>query len=120
MKNGVADLQTLFFRFTLDTTTAFLFGESVRCLQAGIKAAEFEEAFNIAQSTVAIRFRLLDLSWFVVGRKFRRLCEAVYKFTEEILEKGIESQNDSSKRETRYMFLDAILKEYPDRRALRH
>ncbi|KAN0116903.1 cytochrome P450 monooxygenase [Hyaloscypha variabilis] len=119
-KDSVVDLQTLFFRFTLDTTTAFLFGESVRSLQAGLKAVEFEEAFNIAQSTVAMRFRLGDLYWLIGGRKFRRSCEAVHKFTEEILEKGMSSQNDGGKRDNRYVFLDAISKEYPDRKALRH
>jgi len=119
-KDSVVDLQTLFFRFTLDTTTAFLFGESVRSLQAGVKAAEFEQAFNIAQSTVAMRFRLGNLYWLIGGRKFRRSCEAVHKFTEEILEKGMSSQNDSGKRDNRYVFLDAISKEYPDRKALRH
>jgi cytochrome P450 len=119
-QSGVVDLQPLFFRFTLDTTTAFLFGESVRSLQAGSKAAKFEEAFNIAQSTVAMRFRLLDLYWLIGGRKFRRSCEAVHKFAEEILEKGMGSQNDSGKRESRYVFLDAIAKEYPNHTALRH
>jgi cytochrome P450 len=119
-KDSVVDLQLLFFRFTLDTTTAFLFGESVRSLEGGSKAAEFEEAFNIAQSTVAMRFRLLDLYWFIGGRKFRQSCEAVHKFTEEILEKGLASQNDRGKRESRYVFLDAIAREYPDRTALRH
>jgi cytochrome P450 len=119
-KSGVVDLQPLFFRFTLDTTTAFLFGESVRSLQAGSEAAEFEEAFNFAQSTVAMRFRLLDLYWLIGGKKFRKSCEAAHKFTEEILDKGMRFQNDSGKRESRYVFLDAIAKEYPDRTALRH
>jgi cytochrome P450 len=89
-------------------------------LKAESKAAEFEEAFNVAQSTVAMRFRLLDLYWLIGGRKFRRSCEAVHKFTEEILEKGMSSQNDGDKRESRYVFLDAIAREYPDRTALRH
>jgi cytochrome P450 len=119
-KSGVVDLQPLFFRFTQDKTTAFLFGESIRSLQAGSKAAEFEEAFNIAQSTVAMRFRLLDLYWLIGGRKFRKSCEAAHKFTDEILDKGMRLKNDSGKRESRYVFLDATAKEYPDRTALRH
>lgn len=118
--DGVVDLQPLFFRFTLDTTTAFLFGESVRSLEAGTKANEFEEAFNIAQSTVAMRFRLLDLYWLIGGRKFRRSCDAVHRYTEEILERGMRSRNNTDKRESRYVFLDAIAQEYPDRVALRH
>jgi len=69
---------------------------------------------------VAMRFRLLDLYWLIGGRKFRRSCDAVHKFTEEILEKGMRSRNDTDKRESRYVFLDAIAQEYPDRTALRH
>lgn len=119
-ESGVVDLQPLFFRFTLDTTTAFLFGESIRSLKAGSKAARFEEAFDSAQSTVAMRFRLLDLYWLIGGRKFSKACDEVHKFTEDILERAMSSQSSGEKRESRYVFLDAIAKEYPDRTALRH
>lgn len=46
----VIDLQPLFFRLTLDTTTAFLFGESVESLRAPNSAGEetFAAAFNTA------------------------------------------------------------------------
>lgn len=118
--SGIVDLQPLFFRFTLDTTTALLFGESVYSLKAGSRAVKFEEAFNIAQSTVAMRFRLLDLYWLVGGKKFRKSCQAVHDFMEEILERGESSRKDSGKRDSRYVFLDAIAAEYPDRTALRH
>ena len=45
------DLQPLFFRFTLDTTTALLFGGSVYCLKANDsndehKIAEFSTTFE--------------------------------------------------------------------------
>ena len=119
-KSGVVDLQPLFFRFTLDTTTAFLFGESIHSLKAGSKAAKFEEAFNSAQSVVAMRFRLLDLYWLIGGRKFSRACKEVHRFTEEILERVMSPGEDGKSRESRYVFLDAIAKEYPDRTALRH
>jgi cytochrome P450 len=77
--NGVLDLQPLFFRFTLDTTTAFLFGESVRSLRAPETAGEqtFGDAFNTAQEYIAKRFRLLDLYWLIGGRQFREACRRV-------------------------------------------
>lgn len=115
----VVDMQPLFFRFTLDTTTAFLFGESVRSLTEGDKAKKFEEAFNVAQSTVAMRFRLLDLYWLIGGSKFRQACTAVHKFADDILDRGMKKADDEE-RDSRYVFLDAITQEYSDRIALRH
>jgi hypothetical protein len=67
-----------------------------------------------------MRFRLLDLYWFIGGRKFRKSCEVAYKFTDEILDKGMYLKNNSGKRESRYVFLDVTAKEYLDRTALRH
>lgn len=50
--NGVVDLQPLFFRLTLDTATALLFGLSVYNLRSGLDQAVentmFSESFNIA------------------------------------------------------------------------
>lgn len=62
-KEGVVDLQPLLFRLTLDMTTDFLFGESIRSLKVPESTGEqtFIEAFNIAQEYIAKRFRLLDL-----------------------------------------------------------
>lgn len=59
---GSVDLQPLFFRLTLDTTTSFLFGDSVRCLKQPEDPGEetFAGAFNIAQEYVAKRFRVAD------------------------------------------------------------
>lgn len=72
--SGTVDLQPLFFRLTLDTTTSFLFGESVRSLITPEAAGEssFATAFNIAQQWITQRFRLLDLYWLVNGREFRQ------------------------------------------------
>ncbi|KAF9696347.1 hypothetical protein EKO04_005637 [Ascochyta lentis] len=85
--NGTVDLQTLFFRLTLDTTTAFLFGESVRSLVTpeAIEENTFANAFNTAQQWVTKRFRLLDLYWLINGREFRQACDNVHKFADQIL-----------------------------------
>lgn len=59
------DLQPLFFQLTLDTTTAFLFGESVQSLRASGSGGEdnFADALNTAQGYIAKRSRLLDIYW---------------------------------------------------------
>lgn len=60
---AVVDLQALFFRFTLDTTSTFLFGESTYTLKKdqSIGGLVFAKAFDTAQDFVVKRFRLLDL-----------------------------------------------------------
>lgn len=56
------DLRPLFFRLTLDTTTAYLFGESTRTLKGGqYEKDDFASAFDTAQEYIVKRFRLLDL-----------------------------------------------------------
>lgn len=56
------DLQPLFFRLTLDATTAYLFGESTRTLRGGEhEKNDFALAFDTAQEYIVKRFRLLDL-----------------------------------------------------------
>ncbi|RYP87830.1 hypothetical protein DL769_000422 [Monosporascus sp. CRB-8-3] len=98
-KGGIVDLQPLFFRYTLDVTTAFLFGDSIRSLKSSDNATEnvFARAFDLAQGYVAKRFRLLDLYWLIGGKEFRDACKMVH----------------------RYVFLKSVAKSCPDREALR-
>ncbi len=72
---GVVDFQPLFFRFTLDVTTAFLFGESVHSLRSTDgQEQSFSNAFDTAQSYVAKRFRLLDLYLLIGGPRWKEAC----------------------------------------------
>ncbi|KAG9783968.1 cytochrome P450, partial [Aureobasidium melanogenum] len=120
-KSGVVDLQPLFFRLTLDTTTAFLFGESVQSLRAPAKAGEqtFADAFYIAQDYVAKRFRLLDLYWLIGGEQFRKACKNVHKFADQIIERNLKSKHDGGVSPEKYTFLNAVSADIPDRHALR-
>jgi cytochrome P450 len=119
---GVVDLQPLFFRLTLDVTTAFLFGKSIHSLRAPKDSQEqtFSQAFDTAQSYVASRFRLLDLYWLIGGRKWREACADVQKFADQIIDQNlsnsetVEGQSDGS-----YVFLKSVAKVCPNRAALR-
>ena len=117
------DLQSLFFRLTLDTTTDFLFGESVHSLKADDSGygARFADDFDVAQNIVVQRFRLLDLYWFIGGRKFRNACRSVQSFVDEIIQRRLDSPdtNSDSKREERYVFFDAVAQETKNKKELR-
>jgi len=117
------DLQPLFFRFTLDTTTAFLFGESVYSLRAdrSLDETSFAEAFNIAQEYLAKRYLLSDLYWLIGGRKFKNACTAVHKFVDDIIERGLQMSSDAGHGNVdRYVFLDVVAQDSSNRLALRH
>lgn len=119
---GVVDLQPLFFRLTLDVTTAFLFGESIHSLQTPKDSQEqtFAQAFDTAQSYVASRFRLLDLYWLIDGPKWRQSCADVHKFADQIIDKSLsDSETETGGKDERYVFLKSIAKAYPDRASLR-
>ncbi|KAJ6103801.1 hypothetical protein N7486_004023 [Penicillium sp. IBT 16267x] len=108
------DLQSLFFRLTLDTTTEFLFGKS------GVsEGSRFADAFDVAQNYVVQRFRLLDLYWLIGGEKFRLSCASVYQFIDKIIESRDETKVEDAERKDRYVFFDAIAESSKDRAALR-
>jgi cytochrome P450 len=111
--NGVVDLQPLFLRFALDTTTAFLLGKSIRSLKDP-KSTIFARAFNKGQDYIAKRLRLLSVYWFIDGIEFRQCCRQVMHFVDEIISLGL-----LRKDRTRTTFLDSLAAEGTTHTALR-
>ncbi|CAJ2500090.1 Uu.00g029430.m01.CDS01 [Anthostomella pinea] len=118
---GVVDLQPLFFRYTLDVTTAFLFGESIRSLKASEDATKvtFASAFDTAQKWVTKRFRLLDLYWLIGGREFYQACNHIHRFADEIIEQNLQKEKATDESDMRYVFLKHVDEQSDDRAALR-
>ncbi|KAI0150800.1 cytochrome P450 alkane hydroxylase [Xylariaceae sp. FL1272] len=118
--HGTVDLQPLFFRFTLDVATAFLFGESVHSLRPsnGPQEQTFAGAFTTAQSYIASRFRLGDLYWLIGGKTWRDSCAQVRKFADQIIDQNL-SNSRMCQKDSRYVFLTSLAKACPDRSALR-
>lgn len=112
------DIQPLFFRFTLDTTSAFLFGESTYSLNRIGEDLKFAENFDIAQDYVVQRYRYLDLYWLIGGRRFREACASVQAFVDSIIQHR-ENSLKSQEAGGRYIFIDAIAQDSQDRKALR-
>ncbi|KAI4672905.1 uncharacterized protein J4E78_001408 [Alternaria triticimaculans] len=120
-RDGIVDLQPLFFRLTLDTTTAFLFGESTRSLANPEVIGErtFADAFNTAQQWAVIRYRLQDLYWMIDGRGFRKACRDVREFADKIIDRNISSNRCKTDDEGKHVFLDAVAQHASNRAALR-
>ena len=120
-RNKPIDLQQLFFRFTLDTSTAILFGKSVYSLKSlsSRDSAKFGKDFDTAQDFVVKRFRLLDLYWFIGGRRFREACTSVHTFVDDIIQQRYNSTDTAEGKEERYIFLDAVAEDTKDKKELR-
>lgn len=119
---GVVNLQPLFFRFTLDTTTAFLFGESAYSLSQdrSLNETEFADAFNVALDYLAKRFRLFDAYWLINSPKMWRACRVVQDFVDKCIEKGLSKDLKVDEKTSSYNFLRVVAKESRDRIAIRN
>ena len=115
---GVVDLQPVFFRYTLDTTTALIFGQSVHSL---IKQGRdsFSESFSEAANITAYRGRLGDLYWAYTPRRFSKACKAIKSYVDDYvmnarstLGKASEFTEESASQ--RYAFINDLYDELKD------
>ncbi|KAL8780804.1 MAG: hypothetical protein Q9213_006305 [Squamulea squamosa] len=121
---GVTDLQPLFFKLTLDTTTALLLGRSVQSLKADNDADETNKAFarnwDIAQGGLAKRFRLAPWHFFYNTIEFRRACNSVHQFVDDyIKQREQEKRIDGAVTESD-SFVDQLAQESESLASLRH
>jgi cytochrome P450 len=88
---NVVELQPLFFNFTLDTASEFLFGESIDSQEAALRgdedkaghqAKKFSEDFKIVTDVTLTRVRLQSLYWLGDGLRFRKAVRNTKHFVE--------------------------------------
>ncbi|KAG9227957.1 putative cytochrome P450 alkane hydroxylase [Amylocarpus encephaloides] len=123
------DLQPLLFKLTLDSATEFLFGESVNSLSSAVGSEQERvgKAFDFAQSKLALRIRMGNLSFLQGGREFTKACKEVHEFFDEIVRKQLEKTEpkdaeksiDSPGKKGKYRFLDELIKSTRDPKQLR-
>ncbi|QDS75299.1 hypothetical protein FKW77_001309 [Venturia effusa] len=108
--NDAVDVQPLFFKFTLDTTSADK-GEM-----------GFAQAFNEVQVYIQHRSRLGDFYWLSGGKKFRKACKTVSDFADWLIDHGLRREKISSAtagQKGKYVFLDTIAEAVKTKEALR-
>ncbi|CAF9909311.1 MAG: hypothetical protein HETSPECPRED_008940 [Heterodermia speciosa] len=117
--HSTVDLQTLFFRFTLDLATEFLFGESTNCLLPGRESessAKFVEAFNYCQS-FGDGDGMNPLSILLRFRAFKK------DFVDELIKKALSNRQMAAEKSTtepgRVTFLSQLAAETTDRVKIR-
>ncbi|KAI4140733.1 MAG: hypothetical protein L6R39_005677 [Caloplaca ligustica] len=115
---GVVDLQPIFFRYTLDTTTALIFGQSVHSLVKEGRDS-FSESFGEAANITAYRGRLGDLYWAYTPRRFSKACKAIKSYVDEYvsnargtLGQGLDAAGERVSQ--RYAFINDLYDELKD------
>lgn len=124
------DLQPFLERFTMDTATEFLFGESVysqkgddadtSTLFSKKEMRKFVEDFYAAEETTAESTIYGDLFWLKHDKKFKERCKSVHSFVDAYIERRLRDGSLGRKAATeRYVVLDALISQVKDPRELR-
>lgn len=96
--NGdTVDLQPLFAGLAFDTSTEFLFGESVASLSPDSTSKDgqaFLEAFNHGQEIVGRRTQLPQWNFLTRDARFRDSCKIAHRFVEKYISKARLPDND--------------------------
>ncbi|KAL8826825.1 MAG: hypothetical protein Q9191_003562 [Dirinaria sp. TL-2023a] len=92
---GIVDLQPVFFRFTLATTTALIFGKPVSDL-GDEDHNNFGKSFDYASLISALRLRLADLCWVYKPKKYVQACDVVHEYANYFVQEALRSKNHNS------------------------
>lgn len=126
----VFDIQPLLQRFTMDTATEFLFGESVHSqrndnadtssLFSKKEMMQFVESFFAAEKTTAKSLIYGDMYWLTHDRKFKEQCKAVHEFVDTYVQRHFRDGDSDQRQGTRkYVVLDAIVADMEDPQEVR-
>ncbi|PMD48008.1 cytochrome P450 [Hyaloscypha variabilis F] len=132
---STVDLQQLFFAFTLDTATEFLFGHSVHSLEkiqrgntstltlSEITDAEFVSSYTYSCLNIVHDIRLGALSKFHYSPSAKRAQKRAFAYIDRFVDQALalRASAKSSKPggDSQYVFLNELAKETDDREELR-
>ena len=121
--NKVFDIQPYFFALTMDTSTEFLFGESVESLltEKGSEPARgtFPEAFHTAGLLISLKLKAGLMYWAVANKETARACKISRDFVGKYVDKALATDPEKKgEGREKYVFLDALAEEYKDRTVL--
>ncbi|KAA8575763.1 hypothetical protein EYC84_004867 [Monilinia fructicola] len=115
------DIQPLLFRFTLDTATEFLLGQSVDSQLAGIKTASgvkteetdveaFGREFEIGTMGLGKRSKFAPFSWLIWPKGFRKAISTCHGVIDRIVAEHLQKLETSgeTKNPDRYVFFEAL------------
>lgn len=112
------DLQQLFFKLTLDTSTEYLFGESVDSLRKpdGSPQQIFSTAFDAAQIEIIRREQYGPLKAFFTNESLRESCKIVHQYVDNLVHqcldyrKRLDEKGGVEEEGGKYVFLNELAK----------
>lgn len=126
------NIQPLLERFTMDTATEFLFGESVysqkddstdtSIVVSKEEMREFVDAFFAAEKTTAKSIFYMDLFWLLHDRKFKEQCRVVHRFVDTYVQRRLRDSGAGKRSilgREKYVVLDAIADDVDNPQELR-
>lgn len=128
------DIQTLFFRLTIDSATEFLFGESVDSQLTEAPGMNidhsstrvkdeiaFSQNFDAAQMHMARRFRLGDMFWTHNPKEYKDNNKIVNNFISHYVDLALRNAGGLSEKKAeeghnkeKYVFLEALAQQTRD------
>lgn len=120
------DLLPLFYRFTLDTATEFLFAESSDSQTAAIEGGgrgigqeatfdDFTQDFTTVGEFLLQRIRLQGLYWLADGLKMRRAIKRIRNFMDHFVDVAVNSKENPEKSAKKYNLLSALAEQTRDK-----
>lgn len=114
-----SDIQSIFFRLTIDSATEFLFGESCESQLGVLKGLNrpednFARYFDRSQWACAQRGRFEKFAWFVDTKEIRHSDKQVHEFADKFVYNALRDVQDEKKvvdeeKSGNYVFLDALV-----------
>ncbi|MCJ1462095.1 hypothetical protein MMC07_000695 [Pseudocyphellaria aurata] len=113
--NGIVDLQPFFFRFTLATTTALIFGQPVGSIE-GDEGGDFANSFDYASMICAFRLRLADLYWAYTPSKYTKACKTIKDHVDDLVKQVLKHREYEEGETTSnvYSFIHDLFDELKD------
>ncbi|KAH0026621.1 cytochrome P450, partial [Aureobasidium melanogenum] len=123
------NVQLLFFRLTLDSSTEFLFGESIDTQLAALRGGEasaaaawrdekvFGTAIDSSQSYLFKGARFGNYYWMAHDKHFKKLCKDVHNFADYYVDKAIKAQASEKRRPSltrKFVFLEELAAQTQD------
>ncbi|CRG91890.1 hypothetical protein PISL3812_08944 [Talaromyces islandicus] len=113
---GKVDLQPMFFNFTLDTASEFLYGKSVNSQEGTRHGVEMATHFHNAKMAVHRRIEVDKFYWLVNSKKFRTSCNSLHRWVDEIVitrlsQLKAEEPNNDEPKQRKFVLLDELAKE---------
>ena len=111
---GVVDLQPYFFRFTLATTTALIFGQPIKDYESETQH-DFARAFDYASVISGMRIRLAQHYWLYHPSRYGHSNRLVKRYTTEFVHQALgSSDGKQSSEDNKYAFIKDLYEEYKD------